>query len=101
MALKRVSDTKDWELSNDDQDIRGWRVVGGAGDDLGTIDDLTIDTDAKLVDSITLKSGAEYPASEVEIGDGVVYIEDAKRGEGEAPAVRVYDDAKVRRREAG
>ncbi len=99
MALERLSKTDHWELVHENQDIRGWRVVDAAGDDLGTVDDLTIDTDAKLVDHITLDDGAEYPASEIEIGDDVVYLEGVEHMEGEAPVVRVYDDAQVRRRE--
>lgn len=101
MARERLSKTDDWELVHTEQDIRGWRAVDASGGELGTVEDLTLDTEAKLVESITLDSGAEYPASEIEIGDEVVYVEGTGSYEDEEPVVRVYDDTEVRRREEG
>jgi uncharacterized protein (TIGR02271 family) len=46
--LRRLSDS-DFDVAEDDIDIRGWRVVDADGTDLGKVDDLIVDTDARKV----------------------------------------------------
>lgn len=76
MSTHVLSNTGDWKLRFEDtQDIRGFSVLNQDGTDLGTtVDDLIIDTDEEKVVSIRLSDGSEYPARDISIGDGVVYI---------------------------
>jgi len=46
MPLSRMSDFK---VSDNDQDIRGWKVVARDGDTIGKVDELLIDTTAQRV----------------------------------------------------
>ena len=80
MTRVSLSDTSDWQLSNDDQDIRGFEALNGAGDMIGIVDSLLVDTDAELVTTIVLDNGTEIPVADVTIGEGVVYTEGSVPG---------------------
>ncbi|HIG75407.1 MAG TPA: PRC-barrel domain containing protein [Bacteroidetes bacterium] len=71
-----LNETDDWELTfEDSQDIRGYKVLGQDGNVTGhTVSDLLIDTDNERVAMIATSDGKEYPAHDVSIGDGVVYV---------------------------
>ncbi len=69
-----LSQLEDWELVNDDQDIRGWPVQDQSGHRLGTVRELIVDTDTELVEQVVLDNGTEYPNDEIELGSGVVYL---------------------------
>ena len=72
--ISRLRDMEDWQLSDPDQDIRGWPVRDSSGRQFGTIDALLIDTDQQRVQTAVLDNGSEVPISELEIGDGQVRI---------------------------
>lgn len=75
MAHLRLSNTDDWKLKFDEQDIRGFQALNEAGEPTGrTVEDLILDTDAERVSTIVLDDGTEFPADDVSIGDGVVYL---------------------------
>ncbi len=82
MAMTRapLSQLDDWQLVHDDQDIRGWPVQDAAGHRLGTVQELLVNTDTAYVDAIVLDTGAEYPASAIQIGEGLVLAPPATRG---------------------
>jgi uncharacterized protein (TIGR02271 family) len=46
MPLSRMSDFK---VADNDQDVRGWKVIARDGDTIGKVDDLLIDTTARRV----------------------------------------------------
>jgi len=75
MANVELSRSEEWELENDSQDVRGWDVVDGSGQRLGTVRELIIDTERERVSSLVLDSGQQVSAREVTLGDGVVCIE--------------------------
>lgn len=96
-----LSKTDDWTLVHDDQDIRGWPVQDRAGTKLGTVAELIANSDSELVESIVLDTGREYPAREIDLGDGVVFIEAARAvGTDADPVVKKYGNARIARREA-
>lgn len=64
-------------LEDQEQDIRGWPVQDRAGNTLGTVSDLMLNTDTEIVDFAVLDDGDEYPVDDLRIGDGVVYLADA------------------------
>lgn len=42
--LARLKDLKDYKVASDDPDVRGWEVVSGDNENLGTVDELIVDT---------------------------------------------------------
>ncbi len=64
----------DRELEDGEPDIRGWPVENRAGNRVGTVDDLLLNTETELVDALALDSGEKYPVEDVEIGDKNVYL---------------------------
>lgn len=95
MSRIALSDTGEWGLEfPDEQDIRGYRAVSADGDPVGVVDTMIVNTDEKRVDIIVLEDGTEYPASDISIGDGVVYLTTIT-GDGIDEEVRVYDDGRV------
>jgi sporulation protein YlmC with PRC-barrel domain len=91
MARVPLSNTGSWELSFDDQDVRGYEALDADGNHVGEVDRMIVNTDEKRVDAIVLHDGTEYPARDISIGDGVVYLT------GSVPehvdeSVTVYDD---------
>lgn len=105
MSRISLSNTGDWHLEFEDQDVRGYRAVDKDGNPVGTVDAMIIDTDEERVDSIVLEDGTEYPASDISIGDGMVYLTtvetSADAGDDVDETVRVYGDSgQVIRRES-
>jgi len=102
MARTKISSTRDWELIDSDQDIRGRELWDAHGHKLGTIDDLVVDTDAQRVDSVVLESGDEFRADHLSIAEDAVYVLNYNAAEA-SPALgraetRTYEDERVERR---
>lgn len=96
MSRIALSDTGDWKLEfPEDQDIRGYRALDKDGTPVGTVDTMIVNTDRKQVDAILLEDGTEYPAADLSIGDGVVYLTtvDTDSGHDVEGEVRVYGDS--------
>ncbi len=74
MALVLLSKQDDYDLSHSEQDCRGWTVRDTAGNTLGKVADLVIDTEAEHVDSIVLDTGAQIPAADVALRSGTVLV---------------------------
>ncbi len=91
MAHVKLSETHDYDLVYDDQDIRGWEVRDGAGAVIGKVDDMVVDTDREIVDIVRLEDGQELAARDLYIGDGVVYAESVTAGH-DGGEVRVYNE---------
>lgn len=96
MAHVLFSDTPDWELDDDDQDIRGWDVRDANNNPIGVVGDMAVDTDREVVDAIILEDGTQFRAADVTLADGVVYVN--SYGAPPGVATRPYgDDRGVRR----
>ncbi len=91
MAHVTLSNTGDWELKFDEQDVRGYDALDANGNKVGEVDQMVIDTAERRVDTIILEDGTRYPARDISIGDGVVYLT-KDVGEDLAGTVTVYDD---------
>ena len=72
MAFKSLSELDDYQLSNSDQDCRGWDVVNAAGTRIGTVREMLVDTENERVAALRLDSGAEIPVNEFALRDGTV-----------------------------
>lgn len=75
MALTLLAELKDFQLVDSDQDCRGWPVRDTAGQSLGTVHDMLVDTERKRVKTLVLDSGVQVPAADVSFKDGVVLFE--------------------------
>lgn len=53
--LARLGDLNDYEVSDDDPDVRGWDVVDRQGISLGNVDELIVDQDALKVRYLAVK----------------------------------------------
>ena len=99
MSRIALSNTGDWQLKFEDtQDIRGYRAVDKDGNPVGTVDTMIVNTDRKLVDAIILEDGTEVAATDISIGDDVVYLTTVDAARGFDSEVRVYDDGQIVRR---
>jgi len=67
----------DWQLENDDQDIRGYPVRSRTGEDYGKIDDMLVDKDDERVVAIRMDDGRLVGVEHLEIeSDQVIYRDD-------------------------
>jgi hypothetical protein len=104
MSRIALSDSGHWHLKfPDDQDVRGYRALDKDGNPVGVVDTMIVNTDEKRVDAIVLEDGQEFPARNISIGDGVVYLTGTVAGDDADGSVTVYDDYGhvVRREEVG
>lgn len=85
MARIPLSNTDDWQLKFDDQDVRGYDALDADGNRVGAVRDMIVDTDEERVDAVVLDDGAEYPARDLSIGDGVVYLTSITPGDDTRP----------------
>ncbi len=102
MSRVPLSDSSDWQLKFDEQDVRGFRALDADGHEVGRVGQMIVNTDEERVDAVVLEDGTEYPARDLSIGDGVVYLT-APVDEDAGASVTVFDDYGhvVRREEVG
>ena len=93
MERVSLSDTGDWQLVNNTQDIRGYTVVDANGQPVGTVDQMLLDTDRALVTTLVLDNGTEVATADVTIGENVVYLDSAAVPDGVADGVTVFDES--------
>lgn len=74
MAFITLTDSDDWDLKFPSQDVRGYTALDAKGDRLGTVHSMIVDTDAERVSSVTLEDGRRYPADDMSIGEGEVFL---------------------------
>lgn len=66
---------KEWQLSDKEQNIIGWKVLDTKGQRIGVVADMIVDTVAGYVDSVLLDNGSTISTVDINIGDGVVIYE--------------------------
>lgn len=64
-------------------DIRNWRVVDRDSIEIGFVETLVVDRQNNAFEAVLTGANDRFPASEVEIGDGVVRVTRALRPRGE------------------
>lgn len=75
----------DWNVVDEKQDIRGLRLQDEAGNIVGLITEMIVDTDAGYVDAILLDTGAEVSTDDIEIGQDLVVLRRATPQGGTRP----------------
>jgi uncharacterized protein (TIGR02271 family) len=56
--LKSMRDLRDFQVSREDPDVRGWSVVAADGQRVGTVSDLIVDTDRMKVAYLEVEANA-------------------------------------------
>jgi len=74
MSILALTDDGDYQVVHPDQDCRGWLTVDQAGQALGRVQDLMIDTELDRVDSLRLSDGSIVAVEQVRLGAGVVHV---------------------------
>ena len=74
MAHVSLSDTTDWQLADDAQDIRGYEVRDATGARLGRVAELIVDTATEAVSTVLLEDGTGVSVAELTLGDGLVTV---------------------------
>jgi uncharacterized protein (TIGR02271 family) len=74
MAIIRYTKQDEYDLVNSGQDCIGWTVVDQAGNKLGTVTEMLIDTDREMVDSIFVDPNIRIPAADFALSDGRVIV---------------------------
>ena len=68
----------DWQLVNDDQDIRGWPVRSATGEEYGKIDDMLVDKKHEHVLAVRMEDGRLVGVEHLDIRDDhVIYADTA------------------------
>lgn len=70
--LERLEDLDEWELQDENQDIRGRMLVSRSGDAVGRISQLLVDRARERVAAVRLESGEVLPVEPLIIRDDVV-----------------------------
>lgn len=73
MSIVAYSQQNEYDLVNSGQDCMGWTVVDQAGNELGEVEEMLIETDEMRVDSIIVR-GVRIPAENIALRDGKVVV---------------------------
>ena len=74
MSIVAYSKQDEYDLVNSGQDCMGWTVVDQAGNDLGKVTEMLIETDEMHVDSIIVENGVRIPSENIALRDGRVIV---------------------------
>lgn len=78
MSIVAYTKQDEFDLVNSGQDCIGWTVVDQAGNNLGEVNEMLIETDEMRVDSIMVKGGVRIPAENIALRDGRVVVRGVK-----------------------
>ncbi|QDG53526.1 PRC-barrel domain containing protein [Persicimonas caeni] len=95
MALKKLSHLDDWHVSDRKEDVRGKVLYERDGGRIGKIDDMLVDTDAKLVRTVILDNGERFSVDDIDITSDGVYLHKGTHTQGHTqthtePRVKIY-----------
>jgi uncharacterized protein (TIGR02271 family) len=74
MAIVYYSQQDEYDLVNSGQDCMGWTVVDQAGNSIGTVTEILIDTDREMVDSVLVDRKKRIPAQDFALRDGRIVV---------------------------
>jgi stress response protein YsnF len=80
MALVNYTEQNEYDLVNSGQECIGWTVVDQAGNQLGLVTEMLIDTDRDMVDSILIDRQTRIPAADFALNDGQVIVRGILQG---------------------
>ena len=74
MAIVYYTQQNEYDLVNSNQDCIGWTVVDQAGNKIGEVSEMLINTDTEMVDSILVDSRKRIPAQDFSLVDEQVVV---------------------------
>ena len=74
MAIIAYSQKNEFDLVESGKNCMGWTVVDQAGNDVGTVSEMLLDTDEMLVDSILVNDKVRIPAEDINLHEGKVVV---------------------------
>src|SRR4028119_811559 len=74
MAIVAYSKQNEFDLVHTGQDCRGWAVTDQAGNNLGKVTELLLNTDTEMVDSIIVENGTRIPARDIALQNNSVVV---------------------------
>lgn len=75
MTIQRLSKLADWKLKHKHQDVRGRDLCRREGECLGTISDMVVDTETRIVTSVVLEDGRHYATEDIIDENGALILE--------------------------
>lgn len=78
MAIVAYTQQDEYDLTDSGQDCIGWTVTDQAGNDLGEVKEMLIETEEMRVDSIMVAGGVRIPAENIALRDGRVVVKGVK-----------------------
>jgi hypothetical protein len=94
MALFPLASNSEWELTNANQDIRGWEARDRDNNRLGEVTQMLMNTETERVEVVRLDTGREFATADIHIGKDVVYCD--VEGVGKLPTVPKVPDGYAR-----
>jgi uncharacterized protein (TIGR02271 family) len=89
MAKTPLSKSDEYELVDKDRDIRGWKVQDHAGNVLGKVEELIVDTERETVTHIILDNQVQYPIRDIELANDRVVVTAPVPARSAAETVRI------------
>jgi sporulation protein YlmC with PRC-barrel domain len=83
MTIQRLSKLRDWRLKDKHQNLCGHDLRTRDGELLGTVTDMVVDTEARLVTSVILQDGRHVATEDIDIEDGKVWMRPSRVRTGE------------------
>ncbi len=74
MAIIAYTGQEEYDVVHESQDCRGWAVTDQAGNNIGKVSDLLVDTDRMRVDSIVVDGKARIAAEDINLGDKRIVV---------------------------
>lgn len=74
MAIVDYSKQDEFDVVNEDQDCRGWAVVDQAGNKIGTVSEMLVNTESMMVDSIIVDRMKRIPAADFALRNKQVVV---------------------------
>jgi len=78
MPIVAYTQQDEFDLVNSGQDCIGWTVTDQAGNDLGEVKEMLIETEEMRVDSVMVAGGVRIPAENIALRDGRVVVSGVK-----------------------
>ena len=74
MSIIAYTNQEEYDVVHESQDCRGWTVTDQAGNSIGKVTDLLVDTDKMRVDSIVVDGKARIAAEDITLGDKSIVV---------------------------
>ena len=74
MAILPLSQLSGWKLADANQDLRGRKLLDENGDVVGTVAEMTVDTETEFVHSIVLDDGRAFIARLLRLEGNALFV---------------------------